>query len=467
MVKFLFLQDMAFEYLSPMQLSANLKKAGHDFELLIIPEEPKWINKMKDYNPDYILFSASAGHHNYILSLAREVRKYVNVPIILGGMYPTFDPDAAIKHEEVDMICMGEGDVALVEFADNSKRTNIKGMGFKKDGKVIMNDYARYVEDLDSLPFMDRSIYDKYKILQEIPAKKFMTGRGCPYPCTYCFNHHLKRIIGDKGKYARRRSAEHVIDEILDVKSKYNMKLVRFPDDTFTYNKPWLLDFLNKYKERVKLPFTCLGRPDELTEEVVIALEGAGCRNIFFGIESGNDYMRNEVMKRNTSKEKIINAGRLLKKYKIKFGTFNILGTPGETLEMAYETIKLNRQIGTDYPLASIFQPLSGTDMEDYAFRKGYLKRKLKPEEYMMFNAGSLMEGMDVRQLENLERFFYLACKFPFLDPLIKKMITLPPNRFFKLVFDLSSGKSLVGMMGLDLITSLKLGWKLRNKSFV
>ena len=467
MTKFLFLQDMAFEYLSPMQLSANLKKAGHDFRLLIIPEEPEYIEKVKKYNPDFILFSASAGHHNYILSLAKEVRKHIKVPIILGGMYPTFDPDAAIRHEEVDIICMGEGDVPLVELADHPKKTKIEGMCFKKDGKIIKNDHAQLVQDLDALPYPDRTIYDKYDILQEVPAKKFMTGRGCPYPCTYCFNHHLKRVIGDKGNYARRRGVNHVIGEILEVKQRYGMKIVRFPDDTFTYSKKWLLEFLKVYKEKVKMPFTCLGRPDELNEEVVRALKESGCVNIFFGIESGNDHMRNEVMKRNMSKDKIRNAGRLLKKYKVKFGTFNILGSPGETVDMAYETIKLNREIGTDFPLASLFQPLSGTDMEDYAFQKGFLKKKLKPEEYVMFNKGSLMSGDDVKKLENLERFFYLAVKLPFLDPLVKRLIGLPPNRFFKLIFDISSGKALIGMMGLNLFTSIKLGLKLRNKTFV
>ena len=365
---------MAFEYLSPMQLSANLKKAGHDFELLIIPEEPKWINKMKDYNPDYILFSASAGHHNYILSLAREVRKYVNVPIILGGMYPTFDPDAAIKHEEVDMICMGEGDVALVEFADNSKRTNIKGMGFKKDGKVIMNDYARYVEDLDSLPFMDRSIYDKYKILQEIPAKKFMTGRGCPYPCTYCINRTQKEIYKGKGAFVRYKSVDKILSEIKEIVTNYRVKEIGFNDDTFTLNAVRVREFCNKYPQVVgNVPFYVNARVNAVSRETFILLGKAGCKRVNMGVECGDPKIRNEILERDMTDEQIIQTFNWARDAGIETYAFNMIGLPYETKESIQKTIDLNRKINPDYLGCSIFTALPGTPLYELCKKNGWL----------------------------------------------------------------------------------------------
>lgn len=263
-----------------------------------------------------------------------------------------------------------------------------------------------------------------------------MTGRGCPYKCSYCATATLQKIYENKGTFTRFRSPENVIDEILYVKKKYGLKTVCFQDDTFILKPSRLVKLLELYGKKVNLPFICHIRADLVTEEIVKILKENGCHSVDFGVESGNENIRKNLLEKTVTNEQIKFAAHLLRKYKIPFRTTNMLGLPLETIENAFETVQLNQIIKTNFPSCSIYQPYPRTKLGDKA-----IELKLTPPDYSVdkiastFYLYSVLPTKDYKKFINLQKFFFLAVKFPSLFPLIKKLINLPPNKLFNYIF--------------------------------
>lgn len=444
MANFLFIQDILFDYFGPMYISSVLKSKGHSCEMLVLSEEKNIFWKIAKINPQALLISSMTGPHKTYLQFIREFKKQFNIPIIMGGPHATFCPEV-LNNPEIDYICVGEGEGFISDYADaitsGKKVTEISNLGYKKRGKCIYNPVRNLVADLDSIPFSDRDLYyQRYPNLIKYPTRRFFGTRGCPYNCSFCFNHAYKLAYAGKGIYIRRRSAENIVQEILEVHMKYPFQTVRFPDDSFTINKDWLINFLKLYKKKVELPFTCLARGNELDEDVVSALKSANCINIFFGIETGSEKYRNEVLHKALKNQDIIKAAKYLRKYKIPFGTYNMIGLPGETLEDAFETIKLNAKIKSQLPTCTILQPYPKTAMADYAAEHGYLKANFSADDFNFFTSGSILKIPFIKELVNLNSFFLIAVRFPSFIPIIRILIKLPPNPLYRALSFLSLG---------------------------
>jgi radical SAM superfamily enzyme YgiQ (UPF0313 family) len=369
----------------------------------------------------------------------------------------------------VDIICRGEGEYPMLELCNRIDRGEdihlIKNLWVKKDGTTYKNEVRPLIENLDELPFPDRELYYcRYNLLKNLPVKRFITGRGCPYACSYCFNRALMRIYLKKGKYVRKRSVDNVIEEIKFVKEKYGLKIVRFIDDSFLIQRRWLELFSKKYRKEINLPFSCLVRPNELNERVVMNLKRAGCFYVAFGIESGSERIRNTVLKRNLTDQQIISAAKLLKKHKIKFATYNMLGIPTETIEEAFQTVELNALIGADDPTSTILQPYPGTEIAAYAKNHGLLDIDFNVDDIGPMLDHSVLKANNLKELINLQRLFYIASKYPKTVPIIERLIKLPPNPLFKLIHDLTFMISRAHALGLGLLDTLILALKLREE---
>ena len=360
MARILFLQNLPFEYMGPMSISGVLKKSGHQCRLIIVGNDKKHLMKIAEYDPDLIGFSTMTGPHRWVLKMAGEIKQQFDKPIILGGSHPTFFPEI-IQEAAVDMICLGEGEYALLELADKIDRgedgSTVRNLWVKKNGRLIQNPLRPLIENLDELPFPDRALYDHCALLRAVPAMKFLTGRGCPYRCTFCFNHQFNELYRGLGRMVRKRSVASLIQEIRVTAKKYGLRLIRFPDDTFSGNKRWLLEFLPKYKAEVNLPFTGLAHANELDEETIRTLKSAGCLNVYFGVETGNERLRNQLLRKNLTNGRLLETARWLRKHRLKFGTYNMFGLPQETLAMAFETIQFNQKLRPNFTINNIFQP--------------------------------------------------------------------------------------------------------------
>jgi len=227
-------------------------------------------------------------------------------------------------------------------------------------------------EELDQFPFPDREIYPLEATIKSVGFAPFHFARGCPFPCTYCANHAQAQIYGEEKSRIRAPSAEYSIREIEDALEKHPyIKKIAIYDDIFGLNRKWRNEFLTLYKERIDLPYLVLLRADVVTDEFARQLKETGCERIMFGVESGNDYVRNEIMKRKMPRDTIVKAFRLAHSYGMETNAINIIGVPGETEEMLLDTIKLNREIKPTSSGVNIFYPYKGTKLGDQCFESG------------------------------------------------------------------------------------------------
>jgi anaerobic magnesium-protoporphyrin IX monomethyl ester cyclase len=441
MAKILFIQNFKAEFPGIMYLSAVLKKHGHSCEVEINNDLPALLQALRQNPPDVIGFSLMSGMQHWALQVSREIKKnYPGIFIVFGGVHPTYFPEI-IEEAGVDIVCRGEGEYAMLDLMDAVEKaaefTTILNLWVKQGGVIYKNELRPLIANLDELPFMDHELYyAKYPSLQNKSVKVFFGMRGCPYDCSFCFNHKLKEMYRGKGKYVRSRSKENIIAEILEVKAKYVCRQVYFISDVMFIDKKWALDFLTDYRMRVGLSFMGLIRADILDEELVKNLKESGCRAVAFGIEAGNESYRNQLLKKKLSNEQILHTGALLKKYGIKFRAYCMMCLPGETIAQAYDTIEINIKIKTDFPWCSVYNPYSGTELVDYAKEIGALAPDFNINSLDdSYYKGSVIKNDKVNELLNLQRFFQTAVLFPRTFPLIKRLAKLPPNFLFDLWF--------------------------------
>lgn len=444
MAKIAFIQKNLYEHLGPMALSGYLKSKGHDANIFVEEGENHLMKAVQQYHPDIIAFSCCTGEQYWAIEMAAALKQRTDAISVFGGPHATFAPDSLIKEPNVDIICIGEGEEALLELAEtissNKCISHIPNLWVKKGKKVYKNKIRPFIQQLDSLPFPDIALYNKYPTLRKITTKRFMAGRGCPYRCAFCYNANYSQLSKKGEPYVRKKSVKRFIEEIKTAQTKVNIETVRFSDNTFTADKKWTSEFLRRYKREIGLPFSCLLRANEVDEELVKLLKESGCEHVAFGIESGSDHIRNEVFHKNLRKEDIINAAKLFKRYKIIFQTYNIFGAPTETLEEAFETLYLNIKIKADIPTTSVLQLYPGTPILEYAKKQGLVREDLdiycNRDGLDNWRFGVMeVKSPNSTEIENLHKFFFITCKLPFILPLVKQLIKLPQNKFYDFLY--------------------------------
>lgn len=448
-----------------MSISAVLKGAGHECDILIQNLERDFIKAIIKCKPDAVGISCTTGLHLWATETARRIKKRIDVPIIVGGPHATFYGDT-IRDSSIDIICIGEGEHPMLELAENIDSghdiTGIRNLWVKDGrGQIRKNQLRPLIQDLDALPFMDRELYDKYGPLRVYERNPLIiTGRGCPYSCSFCFNKPLRDMYSETGgRYVRRRSIRNVIDEIMQVKGTYDVRRIIFMDDTFILDHEWVLRFLEAYRQDVALPFSCLVRADLINEQMVNALKKAGCFFARMGIESGNEELRNQVLQKEISTKEIVNASHLIKKYGIKLATNSILGIPGETMDTALETLQMNLDIHPDFAWCALMQPYPKTELAHYAITHGCLRPDFSFDDLdHSYFFSTPISIQDKAAVENLQKFFSICVAFPYILPLVKRVAKLPPNPAFDFVFKLcyACGTYMTGEM--DLKDFIRLG---------
>ncbi len=438
-MRFLFLQDNGLnESLGVMSLSAAMKAAGHSCEILIDAEERDLMGEVSKARPDIIGISCTTPQHGWLMNVIKQLKKHFNLPVVVGGAHATCYPEI-IKNPGVDIICRGEGEKALVELLDRMENgengTNIKNLWVKNGASIYQNEVRPLVQNLDELTFPDRSIYyDRYKFMRNMSVKRFITGKGCPFSCSFCHINMMREVARGKGNFIRSYSTQRVIDEIKMVMNNYPIKTVHFSDDLFGLNKKWTLEFLDKYKREIPLPFTCNIRADSVSEDIARALEEAHCHGITFGIETGNEKMRNELLGKRLSNEQIIRGSAILKAHHIKFLTTNIVALPGETLEDAIETVMLNRKISVDFTRARILESYPKLPLTLYAEQAGFLQDSLSIDNYDQNPKETIFKSPFNNEFKNICALFHVFVKFPIPESIVKLLIKIPYNWFYALI---------------------------------
>jgi radical SAM superfamily enzyme YgiQ (UPF0313 family) len=370
-------------YIAIGSLSSALKQVGHESSLIHVTGEiskDELLRRVETEAPDLIGFSSTSHHASYVKQWAAWLAESEKrVPAIYGGIHPTILPDECIAMQGIDIICRGEGEAPLAELCHKMENgediSGVPNLWVKHNGTITKNELRNLTEDLDTLPFPDRHIFDYMTLMDEREGVAvFLASRGCPFSCTYCSNHALRKIYGKGSKTVRFRSVDSIIAEIKQVLSDYPfIKMIIFHDDILFLKKSWAEEFAEKYSREIKLPFICNARADVTTEETVNLLKKAGCYLVKVGLESGNEEIRFEVLKRKMTNEQITKAFSLCKKAGLLTLSCNIVGIPYETPAAILDTIKLNASIGVDFMHASIFQPYKGTKLDELCREKNFI----------------------------------------------------------------------------------------------
>ncbi len=398
------------EPLGIMYLSSSAKKENHEVDIVLTSENLE--KKILEYKPEILAYSVLTGDQKFYSGLNRDIKKINNSISIFGGSHPTFFPEF-IKEEGVDVICRGEGENAFVDFLNDPYNERIPSLTIKKENKIISNE-LRNLSDLDNLAFPDRDLVFKYSDIKNDPIKHFISSRGCPFNCSYCFNELYSDLYKGKGQRVRHRDVDSFIEEISEVINNSPTRFIYFQDDTFTLNKEWLENFSREYSKKINFPFHCHVRANTLTEEKVSLLKKAGCYSVHLAAEAANDQLRNEILNRKMSKEQIYDACNLLKKYDIKFMLQNILGIPTGSIENDIETLELNIKCKPDYAWASIFQPYPGTRLGEFCVKNNFYSGNFEDLNSSFFDSSILNFTLDYKnQISNLQKLFAIAVEYP------------------------------------------------------
>lgn len=373
-------------------LSAVLKAAGHQTSLLYLQREwalPEFLDAVQDAAPGLVGFSATTHQYPYIERYARALRAArPDLTLVCGGTHPTLVPDDVLQSAAFDAVCVGEGEYALRDLVERLQRgedyADVANLWVRRGEQLHRNTMRPLIDDLDELPLVDRELFDYDALLAANSGwVDIMSGRGCPYDCSYCCNPALKRCFHGLGRYVRFRSVSHVMGELRSLRARFPVKTVNFQDDTFTLNRDWVLEFCRAYGAEFEYPFWVNTRVERiLDEELVAALAHAHCAGVRVGVENGDPALRAGVLKRNTSNQDIIAAADLLHRNGLKLYTCNMIGIPGETPASIGETVDLNRRLMPDEFQFSVFYPYPMTELHGRCVENGLLKPESRLSNY-------------------------------------------------------------------------------------
>lgn len=445
MAKVLFVQDIVYEYFGVMYISAYLKQHGHQCDVVIEYADSKWLEKIEKFQPDVICFSVLTGSYKWALSKAALLKAKFNKPILFGGVHVFLNPESTIANKVIDGICTGEGETAIVKFC-NSIDTgqldyNTEGFWFRlPDGTIKRNAPAKLIEDLDSLPFADRSIYYKYPAIAKRNILPLLGSRGCPYTCTYCFIPSAKKLFNGLGKFIRERSADNILAEVKQCIDEAPYKeFVHFVEDHFGNNRDVALTVLkgvSKLKNG-KLGWGGAIRVERFNkEDYVRELSKTNHGLLGIAVECGDEKYRKEILKRDVKNQEIIDSAELAHKYGIKFDTLNMVGLPGETFEQALMTLDLNIIIKPEFANCYVYQPYPGTELAQYSLEHKLIDQSVVNMLGLSFYDRYWKSNRELNRIINVQRILGITVKFPFL----KKMMVYLARNDWRFTVDLIFG---------------------------
>jgi len=367
-------------------LASSIRASGYDYDFAFVnslEDYKKIFNIVDEKHPKVIGYSSVSSQFMYVKEISKQIKEIASNTIVqvCGGIHTTIFPEAILEAEALNGIFIGESERAFCDFmgrvVNNQPYKDVKNFAYNNNGVLVKNGLYPLVTDLDKLPFPEREKYGYDKFVKWRGYATFMFSRGCPFSCSYCSNHAIAGAYDMKFNKPRYRSPASCIEEIKEVVERYSVSTVNLGDDTFGINKKWMKEFCNLYAEEIKLPLRVQLQISIVTEELMKYLKHAGCVHVSCGVESGNEYIRKEILKRTMTNEQIIDAYRLFKKYNMTASASNIIGAPHETIETIKDTIRLNRKIKPINSGVNIFYPYPGTSLGNYCFKEGFVDKDL------------------------------------------------------------------------------------------
>ena len=325
------------------------------------------ISRLKTIQPKFIGITAMTPHIMQAGKLAKLIKEEIPETVtLLGGAHISSVPEETmLRFPEFDIGFIGEADYSLPAVLDVLNRgdaaSSVQGTISRRNGELINTGQRTEKINLDTLPLYAWDILEgfphRYKpplfATHRIPATPILTSRGCPSKCNFCYSGCHSAVS--------TYSAEYIVEMLIHLKKRYGIKEFMLYDDNFVMFRQNLKKFLAiLIDKKLDLAWSCNARIDMVSEEMLNLMMQAGCWQISYGIETGNQRIM-DLIGKNITKEKIIETLRLTRKAGIRTVGYFMIGHFGETQETIDETIQFACNAGLDDFRMSFFTPLPGT----------------------------------------------------------------------------------------------------------
>jgi len=370
-------REWSLASIGPAFLAAFVRKHGHDVLLHRSAYDEsleKTLAVVQSIQPDILALSLTTRQWLRARAVVKTIRQAINIPTIAGGLHPTFSPESTLGKFGFDYICLGEGETAFLDFLNIMEQKGyispdeIPNIWVKGASRPSVRSP---ISSLNDLPFMARDM-----LREKHGVASMTTQRGCPFPCTYCAARMYNEMYGTT-QYGRRRSINNVLAELQHLRQTGPLNYIIFQDDTFTIQPKWLREFLPQYKKEIHIPFSINARAETISPKMLDQLVDAGCKHIIYGVESGSERLRTDIMKRNVSNKHLYDVFRWSKERGVITTANYMLGMPTETPAEIEETLALHHQLQPHDFGYFVFYPYPGTPMYHYCKKHGYL-----PEDF-------------------------------------------------------------------------------------
>ncbi|HIH61265.1 MAG TPA: B12-binding domain-containing radical SAM protein [Methanobacteriales archaeon] len=368
--------------LNLMYLGASLEKAS--FSVKILDDSLKeWgynqVNKLVEkLNPFIVGVTATTATIKSSLEYIKSIKRLLpDVLTVIGGPHTTFLPIDTLKSlKELDTVVIGEGEETFIELAEKYEKRGkegleeVKGIAYRNQSRIKVNEPRPFIQDLDSIPFPARHLvpFKEYETSKNGQAH-IITSRGCTYSCRYCSSSLIM------GRRFRARSPENVVDEIEELYDKYKIEEIGFIDDTFVLNKRRALAIADEIKERsLDITWSTSSRVNTIDKQLLSNLKSAGLQSIYYGIESGSQRVLNLMNKKITLRQSE-DAVKIAKDLGIEVMASFMFGYPGETPAEMDKTIDFSIKLDPDYAQYSILTPFPGTPIYQKLEKKGLIEK--------------------------------------------------------------------------------------------
>jgi radical SAM superfamily enzyme YgiQ (UPF0313 family) len=362
-------------------LSGVLKAAGHETKLVhvnekvgAVPTTEDVLREIEAYRPGLVGWSVMSQQYPWSCEVAKAAKaRFPQIPQIIGGVHCTMVPEDVTKDAIWDYVCPGEAEYPLLELVNRLERgedtTTVPNMRIWNGGQPIVNPVAPF-PNLQTMAPLD---YDLFDVGHIVNVKKgwmgFLTSRGCPYKCTYCFNKEIVDLYMEDGaakspkEFLRHYPIERMIGEIRDLTTRFpQIQTLIFDDDLFTLNKKYVYEFCQAYKKAgFRFPFVVNAHVQVFDREMAGWLKDAGCMIVKYGLESGSPRVRKEILWRYMTNDVIERSFAAAHEFDLHTSAFVMLGLPTETRAEIEETLDLCARIKMGRYRWAIFFPFPGT----------------------------------------------------------------------------------------------------------
>ncbi|MHC4716163.1 MAG: B12-binding domain-containing radical SAM protein [Planctomycetota bacterium] len=423
-------------------LAAYVRRQRPGVDVRVLDAEAKGlsheqtVDRAAEFGSDLIGITTNTCVFDSVIDLTALLkRRLPDTKVVLGGSHPTALPERTLDECQADFLVLGEGEITFDELAgglDDGRDgwEGVRGLAFRGgDGAAVINDPRPLIEDLDTLPFPARDLVDN-RLYRPPPTKNvsgrrntlISTSRGCPFNCGFCSANTVwmsRRI--------RSRSAANLVEEMAECVERYGIASFNFADEFFTADKARVLTICDLIGRRgLDIAWVCSARAQKLDRETLAAMKRAGCRELSFGIESGDP----EILKRMDKRIDLDEAKRVMataNRLGIRTHAGFIIGYPGETEQTVRRTVRVAKWLDVDIAAFWIASPLPGSRLRAEAEANGWIRPDARWSDYSPLSNNPSVLVLPTLSVERIRRLHRRALRSFYLRPgyVLRKLLSI------------------------------------------